>query len=203
MDEANGSPEAATDVRCAECNSLLRSGQDRVETADGVFCRLCYDRLSQQLEEAIRAQGTDINYGQALMGALLGGGLGVAAWWGFTVLTGWSLGLVAIVIGIAVGKGTNLFAGGKRGQGLQVMSTCVAGLSFVYATYLVNRTFFQRGMVEDGTDVVLPLLPDPQLFFVVLSAGFSLFDLIFLAIVLWEAWRIPAPLTLPAAGGAP
>ena len=193
-----GPPE---EVRCAECNSLIHPGQEKIEAGDKVFCRLCFEKLNAQLEEAIRQQGTDIDYLKALVGGALGGALGVLVWWGFTVLTKIAFGLVAVVIGWAVGKGITLLTGEKRSQGLQTLSVVVAAISFVYASYLVNRTFILQALADQGEEAVLPLLPDPELLYRVVSADFGIFDLVFLAIVLYEAWRLPAPIKL-ADGGA-
>ncbi len=79
---------------------------------------------------------------------------------------------------------------------MQILSVSVASISYFYATYLVNRSYMLKG-IEGTSEVGLPLLPlDPSLFISVVSVGFELFDLIFLAIVAYEAWTIPAPVRL-------
>jgi hypothetical protein len=123
-------------------------------------------------------------------------------WWGFTVVTNIAFGLVAVVIGFAVGKAVVMFSGHKRHVNLQIMAVVISVLSFVCASYLVNRTFIHRALAEQGDDRVLPLLPDPALLFRVLQVGFGFMDLVFLAIVIWEAWRLPAPAKLASATGA-
>jgi hypothetical protein len=196
MDE-QGPALATAEVRCQECGSALRDGQDREVTDDGSFCRACFERLTAQLQQVLEAQGQDVNYGVAVAGGLAGAALGVLAWWGFTVLTHIAFGLVAVVIGVAVGKGVVMASGNKRHRNLQVLSALISVAGFAYATYLVNRTFIQKAYSEKGEAVVLPLLPGPDLVFQVASLGFGVMDLVFLAIVVWEAWKIPAPLELP------
>jgi len=186
-----------SDVRCAECGGLLAAGQDRVATDDRVFCRPCYDNLSIQLHQVIETQTRDVNYAGGLLGALLGGVIGVLIWWGFTVATSVAFGLVAVVIGVAVAKGAVLLSGNKRSQGLQILSVVVSAVAYFYASYLVNRTFILRAFAEEGQAAALPFVPGPGLFFEAIRAGFGLFDVVFLAIVLYQAWRIPAPLSLP------
>ena len=144
-----GSAGAATggsagEQRCAECGTLLAEGQERVVTDGGVFCPTCFAALRGQIDQVIAAQGADINYPAAAIGAVLGGVVGVLVWWGFTVTTKYAFGLVAIVIGIAVAKGAMLFTGGRRSRGLQGLSVAVAGIAFFYASYLVNRTAISR-----------------------------------------------------------
>ena len=187
------------EIRCAECNTVLADGQDREETDDAVFCRPCFNNLTAQLKQAIEAQSQDINYSMAAVGALLGGAVGVLAWWGFTVLTNIAFGLVAVVIGLTVGKGATLLSGDKRSRGLQILSVVVASLSFFYASYLVNRTFVHQAWAAEGMEGVLPWLPNPGLFVEVVRLGFSFMDFVFLAIVVYQAWKIPAPLALAKA----
>ncbi len=182
--------------RCAECDTLLGEGQDRETTPGGVFCRHCFANLTAQLRQVVAAQGADIPYSRALLGGLGGAVIGVVVWWGFTVLTHIAFGLIAVVIGITVAKGITLLAGGKRHRHLQVMSVTIAAAAFFYATYLVNRTHLLRAFAESGNAMVLPLLPGPDMFVRVVAANAGIMDLVFLGIVVYEAWRITAPLKL-------
>lgn len=182
--------------RCAECGASLAEGDARVETDDGLFCGTCFENLKNQVQRALQEQSTDINYPMALAGGLAGGAIGALVWWGFTVVTKIAFGLVAVVIGFAVGKGVTVLAGGKRSTGLQFLSTGVALLSFGYATYLVNRSFIQQAFAAEGETIALPFLPDTGLFMRVVSTGFEAFDVVFLGIVLWQAWKMPAPIRI-------
>jgi len=196
MDES-GSGQGENTVRCAECGAVLQEGQDRQATEGGVFCRACFEGLTSQLRQVLDAQGQDVAYGAAVAGGVAGAALGVLAWWGFTVLTHVAFGLVAVVIGIAVGKGVVIGAGNKRHRNLQALSAAISAAGFVYASYLVNRTFIHKAYADRGEPIALPLLPPPELFFRVVAVGFGIMDLVFLAIVLYEAWKIPAPVEIP------
>ena len=198
MDEETPVSEAM-ETRCAQCNSVLHEGQDRQATDGGVFCRHCFEQLQEHVRRSLEAQGENINYPAAFTGAVLGGLVGAVAWWGFTVVTNIAFGLVAVVIGFTVGKGVTILSGNKRAVGLQALAVVVAGLSYVYASYLVNRTFVLRALAEQGEEFVLPLLPAPGLLVEVVGLSFDVMDLVFLAIVLWQAWKIPAPIRLAAA----
>ena len=182
--------------RCAQCQTVLAEGVEREVTDDGVFCGTCYGALREQVRMAVQAQGENIPYPNAVIGAVVGGALGAVLWWGFTVVTQIAFGLVAVVIGFAVGKGILLMTGNKRAQGLQILSVVVSGLSFFYASYLVNRTFILRAFAEDGEEMILPLLPSPELLVNAVRINFGVMDLVFLAIVLYQAWKIPGPLQL-------
>jgi hypothetical protein len=195
--DQGGSGPGEGEVRCAECRTVLQEGQDREVTDDGVFCRHCFEGLTVQLQQVFDAQGQDVNYGAAVAGGVAGAVLGVLAWWGFTVMTHVAFGLVAVVIGVAVGKGVVMASGDKRHRNLQILSVVISVAGFAYATYLVNRTFIQKAYAEKGETIVLPLLPAPDLFLQVVALGFGVMDLVFLAIVVYEAWKIPSPLRLP------
>lgn len=183
---------------CAQCNKLITPG-DRVAAGDRVFCRSCHESLRMELESAVRAMSEDIPYGSAALGAVLGGAVGVLVWWGFTVATKWSIGIIAIGVGWAVGWGTVRFAGGKRSQHLQMLSAGVALLSWVAASYLVNMTFVNRAFAEKGDAFRLGLVPASlDQFIRVLGAGFGIMDVVFLAIMVYEAWKFPRPYRLPA-----
>ena len=193
--ETNAEPEV---VRCAECDTVLSAGQDRETTEDAVFCRPCFNNLTAQVQQVVAEQGQNINYSMAVVGGLLGAAGGALVWWGFTVVTNISFGLIAVVIGFAVGKGVLMFSGQKRSQGLQITSVIIATLGFVYASYLVNRTFVQKALAEQGQEAVLPWIPAPDMLIQVLQLGFSFMDVVFLAIVIYEAWKIPAPMRIGA-----
>lgn len=193
-DDPNAGRQLA--VQCAECGTTLIEGQDRERTDDAVFCRPCFEKLTHQVGQAIEAQGRDINYSMALVGGLAGAALGAAVWWGFTVLTNIAFGLVAVVIGFAVGKGVTLLAGNKRHRNLQLMSCVIAVAGFAYASFLVNRTFILKALAEQGQEIKIGFLPNPELLYRVITAGASPMDLLFLGIVVYQAWKIPAPLAL-------
>jgi hypothetical protein len=89
-----------------------------------------------------------------------------------------------------------MLSGGKRHLNLQILSVVIALVGFAYATYLVNRTFIERALVEEGQQMALPWLPSPELFMNVVRLDFGIMDVVFLAIVAWEAWKIPAPVAL-------
>jgi hypothetical protein len=187
---------AAAAPTCAQCSKTLAPGEG-VSAGDREFCRSCYASLRAELEQAVTAQSSDINYVNAGLGALLGGGIGALAWWGFTAMTHWAIGLLAIAIGFLAGHGAVRFAGGKRSAGLQAVSITAALVSYFFATYLVNMTFINKGFADRGEAFRLGFPPNLEVLLGVVSANFGLMDLVFLAIAVYEAWKIPKPFALP------
>lgn len=190
-------PSAAT---CARCEKTLTEN-DRVVANDRAFCRSCYETLTVELQRAVATMSEDVNYPMAALGAVLGGVAGVLVWWGFTVLTKIGLGLIAVAIGFLVGHGAVRFSGGKKSRGLQILSVVVGAVSFLVAAYLVNMTFINEMLAQQNDPRRVPFPPESlTMLYRVLEASFGIMKLVFLAIVIYEAWIIPRPvkLTLPA-----
>ena len=191
-----GASAAAVET-CAQCGRTL-TADDRVAAGDRLFCRSCYATLRAQAEQVVTAMSTDINYLNATVGAVLGGTVGALLWWGFTVVTHFALGLVAIAIGVLTAMGAVKFAGGKRSSGLQGLSVVVSLVSYVVASYLVNMTFVNKALAERGDSFRVGFPPQSlELFGRVLTANLGIMDAVFLAIVVYEAWKIPRPIALP------
>jgi hypothetical protein len=94
-----------------------------------------------------------------------------------------------------------MFSGGKRSRGLQAVSIGAAVVSYAVATYLVNMTFINQDIANQGEAFRVGFPPQSAaLFLRVVAADLGIMDLVFLAIAVWEAWRIPRPLALPGAG---
>jgi len=184
---------------CAQCARVLPP-EEQVAAGDKLFCRTCYASLRTELEHAIAEMSSNINYANATLGALLGGIAGALLWWGFTAMTHVALGLLAIAIGFLSGIGAVKFAGGKRSGALQAISVATALASYVLATYLVNMTFINRALAERGAGGHIPFPPaNLELFYSVVSADVGIMDAVFLAIVVYQAWKIPRPIAIPPA----
>ena len=201
-DSSPGSSDSVHEQRCVQCGTRIQDLASAVTTDEGVFCPSCFQALEQQLRQFQRGQEEGINYPSAAIGGIVGGALGAVVWWGFTVVTKISFGLVAVVIGYFAGHGVVRMSGGKRSRGLQGLAVGIAGVAYFYAQYLVSRTFILRYLRSQESEdpvaglISLPIFPDPELWIDVVSANFGMFDFLFLAIVVYQAWAIPAPLKM-------
>ena len=180
--------------KCRQCEQTFGPGADMEVTSEGAFCRPCFNQLAAEIEVLVRRQNQGINYTAAVFGGLAGAAAGAAVWWGFTVFTKIQFGLVAIVIGITVAKGILMATSGRRSRELQVISAVIAALAYFYADYLVKRTFILQQSPEYAR--ALTLLPDPAVFFNVARMTFDLFTLIFLAITVYQAWKLVEPFNI-------
>ena len=189
-------PTVSAPKSCAQCGTAIPAGSG-IDTGDRTFCATCYDQLQAELREAALQTSSNIPYGKALTGAVLGGIAGTLLWWGFTVVTEIALGLIAIAIGWLVGQGAVRFSGGKKSREMQIMCVGVALVSILVATYLVNMSFINRALEQQGDPFRLGFPTNFNLVFRVIAEGFGVMDFVFIAITLWEAWKIPAPIDVP------
>jgi len=179
---------------CAQCECTLQP-DFTVVTENASFCTGCYTALKDAVEQQVAAQTQGINWVGAVVGGLLGAFMGAGAWWLFTILTKWSFGLVAVAIGFAAGVGVVAGAGNKKARSLQVLSTLLAAVGYVMGHYWVVRTFVQREAESRGLVMDLPVIPEWGLLQEIMM-NFGVMELIFLGIVLWQAWSIPNPTRL-------
>ncbi len=154
------------------------------------------DSPPETIETVLAQQDQGINFPGAIAGGLMGGALGALIWWGVVVVTNYQIGLIAIVIGWAAGQGVHILSGRKRALSLQIISVAITAVSYSMASYWVSRTFILKYAAEHSVEATLPLFPDPSLLFDVVSSGMEMLDLLFVAIALWQAWKMPAPLVL-------
>lgn len=192
MDTDQNQELVVKDEICQECGQTLPSEVDSEVTEGGIFCRPCFTRLTQEVKAILEDQGSDINWSTAFLGAIGGGAIGVFAWWGVTVVTGWNIGLIAVVIGIAVAKGILFTTGGKRSQQLQIMAVGVSILSYIYANYLVLRSF----LIKDNPELesTLTWVPNLNVFLEATRVSMDVMSLLFLGIVIWVTWQNLKPI---------
>lgn len=183
------------DQTCSQCQAIIPEGTG-IATESAVFCQPCYQELTRILEESLGEQGKNINYPGAISGGLAGGLLAAGVWWGFTIVTKIQFGLVAVLIGWATAKGVVMMSGGKRALSLQLISVGITLFSFAMATYWVTRTYVMDYMAENGIGGGLPLWPEAGFFTTFIIPNFEIWDFVFLAIALWQAWKGPAPIVL-------
>ncbi len=187
--------EETETLNCDQCQIAIAGGEE-IRTDNAVFCPRCFDEIKRVLNDSLAEQSQNINYLGAAAGGLLGGMIAALIWWGFVTVTNIQFGLVAVIIGWAAGKGVVIMSGHKRSQSLQLMAVGLTLVSYGLATYWVSRTFIHQYIAENDLVWTLPLFPPPGLFLDVVSTGFQIFDVIFLAIALWQAWKMPAPFVL-------
>ncbi len=190
---------ASTTSTCARCGRSLAPGEG-VKAGDRVFCAACHETLAAELRAHVDALTQDIPIVPAAVGAVGGALLGAAVWTLVVVFTHFQVGIVAILIGWLAGTGAVRFAGGKRGRPLQWIAAGATVLAFILSLYAVNAAMFNHAMATTGDPRRFPVIPrDPAAFLPVAFAGFGIFDVVFLAIAVWQAWSLPRAPRMPPA----
>jgi hypothetical protein len=113
---------------CAACSQPLT---DTFYTlGDGVICPACRDRI------ALPPAGS--RFGRILKATVLGillGLVGAAIWFAIRRATNYELGLIAVLVGLMVGKGVRAGSGNRGGRVYQVLAVLITYCS-VAANYL-------------------------------------------------------------------
>jgi hypothetical protein len=172
---------------CAACKQPI---VDRFYRVNGqMVCASCLERL-----RAVREIGTPgarflAASGLGFLAAIVGAGL----YYGVRALTGYELGLVAIVVGVIVGMGVRKGARHRGGGGYQALAMGLTyfSIALTYLPYIVQilgKNAGQASALLIGLRVLFGFgltLAAP-----VLVGTKSVMSLIILGIALYEAWKL-------------
>ena len=182
--EASALPsgEAASDFRCRSCR--VRIDGEYFTVNQQPLCPSCRERVVRGL---VLAGGS---FSRALGFGVLAAAAGAALYYAVAALTGYELGIIAIVVGVVVGKAV------RRGAGtLSHWSYRALGLGLTWAsisaTYLPPILESMRASTADAKAVIMAFVF--ALFVpILLGAKGEIMSVIILAIGLWEGWRFSA-----------
>lgn len=184
--QASPNPEAGGDSAevspsCTLCQVRIVDRYYRAN--ERTLCPRCKEALEQNQD-----RGAPGAAGRALLFGAGGGALGALLYYGVAALTGLELGIIAIVVGIFVGKGV------RRGAGLHrhwLYPALGLGLTYlaIVSTYVpgVMRAL-SEGDAAQSVSVAQALVVACALPFVMLFE-FEIWGPVILAIGLWEGYR--------------
>ena len=124
------------------------------------------------------------------LGGAIAAAVGAAAWGLIVWVTDYEIGFAAVGIGLLVGWAVLMASGRRKGFPLQIIAVLLSVMGILVgkyvAVYLVLRDF-----LGDGLALMYPLIfelitQSPEEFF-------SLFDLLWLGLAIYSAWRFLAP----------
>jgi hypothetical protein len=128
-----------------------------------------------------------------LVGALIGGALGAAAWAGITIATEYEIGYVAVLVGWLAGQGAVLFTGGGHGPVVQLLAVLGALAGVVGAKYALFAHGFMEYVEAEYDEVlgwfdaeIIDAFPDA-----ILEMS-DVFDILWVVLAVLAAWRAPA-----------
>ena len=151
---------------------------------------------------------------RAVLGGIVGGIVGAGIYYAVLAVTGYEIGLVAIVVGLLVGFGVRWGSGGIGGRGYQVLAAAITYVAIVstYVPFFVEEARKQSEAVETA-----PVEPEVEVaagtFFValaavilfVLAAPFlaglqNVIGILIIGFALYESWRVNAYTPLQVEG---
>lgn len=196
---------------CATCATALH-GQ-YYEVNGSMVCTECRGRLQTSADRGTRVS----RLGRALGAGVLAAMGGSLLYWAILAVTGYEFGLIAVVVGIGVGKAVNWGSRGKGGWRYQTIAMALTYLAMVSAYVPLLLTEFSKqpqtqvqesnlpnsaGSSADAqaVDTAEPTLLDGLLAFLVL-VGFvcalpflagieNILGIVILGFGLYEAWKL-------------
>lgn len=181
FDRAEFADAAPARVQCTSCNQEVI--QSYYEIAGKIICATCRDSREQGM--AGFGGGRFIRAFFAGLGVAIAGSV---AWYAIRAMTGYEFGLIAIFVGIGVGKAVRWGSREKGGWLYQLMAMALTYTSIV-ANYVPDVA---TGMANPEVPAVFIYVVAFFLSFAVpFFAGFqNIIGLLIIAFGLWEAWKI-------------
>jgi len=124
-----------------------------------------------------------------LVAAVVGG----IAWGLIVKWTDYEVGIVAWGIGLLSGAAVALAAGRARGPALQAIAVASALVGILLGKYLSYAFVVQEQAQEAGVEIGLFSTEIRDFFFEDLGSVFGLFDILFVGLAVYTAWRALQP----------
>lgn len=145
--EPVGGGATATALACTACSKEITTSYYEVNGA--IVCAACRGRLQVQLTAGSRSGRMGKAVGFGLIAAAVGSGL----YYTVLALTGYEIGLVAIIVGFLVGRAVNRGSNGRGGRAYQVLAV---GLTYfaIVTTYIpmIIKSAKEQAAVEATAD---------------------------------------------------
>lgn len=142
-----GTGATATSLACTACSIEIRTSYYEVNGA--VVCGACRGKLQAQLTGG----SSSGRLGKAVGFGLIAAAVGSALYYGVLALTGYEIGLVAIVVGFLVGRAVNHGSNGRGGRAYQLLAV---GLTYfaIVTTYIpmIIKSAKDQAVVEATAD---------------------------------------------------
>jgi hypothetical protein len=143
--------QAPAEMVCAQCKRAITTSY--YLAGDSALCGLCRNDLERALTSGTRFS----RFARALGAGTVAAFLGFLLYYGIAALTGYEFGLIAIVVGFAVGSAVRWGSNGRGGWRYQVMAVVLTYLAIVgtYVPPIVEAIREQEtaaGVIESSED---------------------------------------------------
>jgi hypothetical protein len=215
FDKASFDETRSSSLTCAFCTRDVHSTY--FEINGQTACEECRFGL-----EGRRAQGSSLGRAaRAVLGGGVGGIIGAGIYYAVLAITGYEIGLVAIVVGLLVGSGVRWGSRGIGGRGYQFLAAAITYVAIVstYVPFFVEEARKQAqaeepAVVEPEVEMTAGtfFLGLGAIFLFILASPFlagiqNAIGILIIGFALYQAWRVNAYAPLQVEGpfqiGAP
>lgn len=147
-----------------------------------------YAITPEEREAAMRDMLAEENFPLAILGGGTGALIGAGLWAAITVFTEVQIGWMAVGVGFLAGCGTRLLGKGVSGAFGVVGAVC-ALIGCLLGNLFTVCYFVAQGAETDFSEVLAVLLSDPSALLSVMAQTFSVIDLLFYGIAVYEGYR--------------
>ncbi len=183
FDKAKFDESGSPSLSCALCKRDVLGTY--YEINGQTACEECRFRV-----ESSRAEGSPLGRAfRALLGGGVGGIVGAGIYYAVLAVTGYEIGLVAIVVGLLVGSGVRWGSGGVGGRGYQVLAVAI--------TYVAIVSTYVPILIEEIPEVEVTTGAFLAAVVLILAIPFlggvqNLMGILIIGIALHQAWRVNA-----------
>lgn len=198
FDKAKFDESGATSLSCAFCKRDVSATY--FEINGQTACEQCRFAL-----ESSRAEGSPLGRAlRAVLGGAVGGIVGAAIYYAVLAVTGYEIGLVAIVVGLLVGFGVRWGSGGIGGRGYQTLAAAITYVAIV-STHV--PFFVEEARKHGEAAATAPAEPEATagtlflavaaVILFVLASPFlggiqNVIGILIIGFALYQAWRVNA-----------
>ena len=195
FDRAESGDQGSTPASCSRCKQPLRGSY--YEANGAVVCEACRTALEQEWNRGSSAG----RFGRALVFGIVAAAVGAGLYYAILALTGYELGLVAIVVGLMVGVAVKKGSNGRGGWRYQALAMFLTYTSIVSSYVpLIVKGIGEQGSIEAADSLGL-LTMIGLLYALPFLAGFeNILGLVIIGIGLYEAWKLNKPQSLSFTG---
>jgi hypothetical protein len=185
--------DVPANLRCGFCGQPVQGQFYRA--ANRFTCDNCAAQIRRAIGHNSVAPGV---FAVAAAAGLLAGLVGGAVWAAVVEITHINVGILAALIGVAVGKAIHFVSGKSRGVALQWLSAILAVIGVAGGDFMIACWEIVKALHKDGAEAT------PQIVLRVLQDNarmlFSPMDLVWIAIAAYAAWRLCKPANISIAG---
>jgi hypothetical protein len=188
----NASPGAG--LACAMCGTPLRT--EYFNVADQPTCASCKGAV-ERANQAAAVEGRRAGrFARAFAFGLAAAIAGAILYYGVIALTGWEIGLVAIVIGFMVGFAVRKGSGGVGGRRYQLLAVILT----YFAVGLAYAPLAFEGVAEGRIATTLLFIFALPVMYIANSMPSGLISAIIILVGMQQAWKMTAKTDVPITG---